>query len=521
MEGPPATLTFFVNPLFVAGPKDAPNYEHNKPEFSSETEFNRRQITNKQSFPSITLNCSFVTTTQTTVQWLFQPRADRSKPWSVIEPEKAGSSSSIVPEYQLETQASLLSEVNLWHIRSVLTIPQTPSSPLWEMNLVDKCTVEQAANLLQRERMEATYRCEATNAYGRTERTSKISVVYSPLPLGCQDQFVAVPAQETDQPVGPIFCQFSSRPPIEKVIWWQHRRNRLEKIYQSDKLIHPIELQDNTEFLIISGSPALLPDILSKNHPPSRLHILESMKNAWKSEHTFFTALWIKHFSSSNATLYQCEVTSAVGNRSFSRSITAPSQPHKVVNLEVHGITWTTVHLSWTPGFHGLQIPVTSPFLRIYNLTGVSMDLTRRSLETLYNRQLREISRAQHFLILLDDHGYRAQTGAVTDQAKLSASWSELSLPQDELISRTNQIRLRIGSSDHVNLTDIVVHNPERIVVDRTSSTIRLSADNPAMCARIESAAPSSGIWLPVKFSNSEYVVQTADGQYTTNYPMD
>lgn len=55
--------------------------------------------------------------------------------------------------------------------------------------------------------------------------------------------------------------------------------------------------------------------------------------------------------------------------------------------------------------------------------------------------------------------------------------------------------------------------------MDRTSSFISLPADSPGLCAQVESAVPKSGLWMPMKFSDSEFIIQTADEQHKVRYP--
>lgn len=129
------------------------------------------------------------------------------------------------------------------------------------------------------------------------------------------------------------------------------------------------------------------------------------------------------------------------------------AEPHKVMKLKVHGITWTTVRLSWEPGFHGIQIPMTSSFSKLRNLTMAPVDEIRLALEALYNQQQQRIAGAQQFTIRLVDYGYKEQMVGLVNQSQLAGSWSELSPSGEEAVRGRHQIRLRIGSSYQVNLT--------------------------------------------------------------------
>lgn len=175
IDGFPESKTFVVDPLPDSSKQDYPD---EVPDSRSESELRHgHRIGRKQPTSSLSLTCSFVSTAQTTVQWFVRPTSGGGHPWTAIKPDQMINSTSLTLNFHLETQTSLLSEVNLWRFRSRLIIPQIP---LWwddEAERTSICGLDSVVKFIQRERMEAMYKCAATNDYGTTERESKISVI--------------------------------------------------------------------------------------------------------------------------------------------------------------------------------------------------------------------------------------------------------------------------------------------------------------------------------------------------------
>ncbi|VDP67540.1 unnamed protein product [Echinostoma caproni] len=230
IEGPPATQTFIATP--PVGLMEFTTENHLSGLYLAKTKKLSQLVPAERSYPRVVLTCNFVSNSKLSVQWMYRSQSTTSNKWMALQPVGPSSAVSLPSGYALETHANLLPEVNLWHIRAMLTIPQTGPSSI-ELDPGSTCTFKHASDLLQREAIDANYACVASNPYGVTQKQSQVTVVLA--------------------------------------------------------LLNPAAL-----------------------------------RVAWTSEHTFFTAMWIKRFTQANSTIYQCHVANSVGNRTVARSVTVP-----------------------------------------------------------------------------------------------------------------------------------------------------------------------------------------------------
>ncbi|KAH8849973.1 Peroxidasin-like protein [Schistosoma japonicum] len=510
------------------------------------------------------MNCTFLSSLSSDVHWLFhnyQYTNDHNKLIPI--------NNNLLKQWTINSM--LKNKFGLWMIVTSLNF-QLTDIMLHIMNSVEKIfktyffekfifyswdyqILKQLLEFLIIIQFEGNYLCESSNSMG-IEQGSMTLYVQKPLnSLVSFSEVTSVYINEQNayryegsekKLYGPLFCQFYGKPALNEINWWkytglnspeQNTHNDWELIYQIKNFNDSISIEETSNLLIITGTPALITSSVfnfSTYEEQSSYEFFIHNLHRMSYRFTMFTMLWLKKFNLKDYGYYKCQSRNELGSTSEIRQFQKPASPPIITELHHIQSTWTSVTIFWKPNEY-YNSPINFQYRDLSNST---VNNIRNKIQHLLSIWLRRSQNEQKYFIHLEDYGIVNETTSYlqdsfkslndsinandvnpTSYQRKETNYKEDSLMSNHLytvtISRVNQYGQSKPSRPLAFRTKALhLELPGPIHLDETKEIIQFSKGNPAICAQVEMSTTnndsiSSIIWNSIHFSSnySPYII--------------
>ncbi|CAH8487730.1 unnamed protein product [Schistosoma haematobium] len=269
---------------------------------------------------------------------------------------------------------------------------------------------------------QGNYLCELTNSIGIEHGLINLMVQKSPSSIISFSEAISISISEENahryneneiKLHGPLFCQFYGKPVLNQIKWWrytglnyheQNTPNQWELIYKTENFNESIHIEETSSLLIITGNPAFITSSRFNFIMDGRQSSYEFLvRNLEKMTYRFtvFTMLWLKKFNHKDYGYYKCQSKSEIGSISEIRQFQKPTSPQAITKLYHIKSTWTSATIFWKPGgYHSSSVNMS-----YQDLLNNSVDGIRNKIQNSLSIWLKNIQDMQQYSVTLEDHG--------------------------------------------------------------------------------------------------------------------
>ncbi|KAK4473467.1 hypothetical protein MN116_002834, partial [Schistosoma mekongi] len=534
--------------------------------------------------PSNNMNCTFLSSLSTDIQWLFHNNNQYKNNFTALIPIN----NSLLSQW---TKNSIIkNKFGLWMIITSLHIqldeiifyimknieiflkkfPKKFISYSWNNQIL-----KQLLEFLIIIQFEGNYLCEASNSigieYGLTtlhvQKPLNSLISFSEVTSVYINEHNAYQYEGSETKLyGPLFCQFYGKPALNQIIWWrytglnypeQNTHNDWKVIYQIENFNDSITIKETPNLLIITGTPALIPSLVSNFSTHERQSSYESfIHDLYRMSYRFtmFTILWLKKFNHKDYGYYKCQSKNEIGSNFEIRQFRKPGSPPIITELYHIQSTWTSVTIFWKPNEY-YNSPINLQYHDLFNNT---VNNIHNKIQHLLSIWLRKSQYTQKYFIHLEDYGIvnglsNETTSSLLDSLKslnnsINANYVNQSFIKEPTIKKIvkSEFLINTEGQNYVNISGLMSNHlytvtisrvnqygqskpskplafktkalhlelPGPIHLDETKEIIQFSKGNPAICAQVEMGTTkndsiSSTIWNSIHFSSnySPYII--------------